>query len=276
MPVQSSPPHLLHAFPTFRVGGAQVRFAAIANHFGRQFRHTLVAMDGRYDCRERLDSDLSIDRLNPVIRKANTLGNIGEFRRVLREARPDTLITYNWGSIEWAMANWLDRVRHLHIEDGFGPDEAERQLLRRIWTRRIVLARSTVIVPSIRLQTIATQIWKLDATRVRYIPNGIDCARFSGAHATSPIATTGSGPLVGTVAALRREKNIERLLRTFGRVRARQQCRLVIVGDGPERAALERVAAELGIASDVTFAGHMANPEQVYCAFDIFALSSYT
>src|SRR4029077_17920301 len=99
MPVQSSPPHLLHAFPTFRVGGAQVRFAAIANHFGKQFRHTLVAMDGRYDCRERLDSDLSIDCLNPVIRKTNTLGNIGEFRRVLRKARPDTLITYNWGSI---------------------------------------------------------------------------------------------------------------------------------------------------------------------------------
>src|SRR5689334_14214386 len=103
MPTLSMPPHLLHAFPTFRVGGAQVRFAAIANHFGKQFRHTLVAMDGRYDCQERLDPGLLMDCLNPTIRKADTLGNVREFRRALGNARPDTLITYNWGSIEWAM-----------------------------------------------------------------------------------------------------------------------------------------------------------------------------
>lgn len=125
-------PLLLHAFPTFRVGGAQVRFAAIANHFGRRFRRALVAMDGRYDCRERLNPDLLVDYLEPIIRKAHTLANVREFRGVLRSRRPDTLVTYNWGSIEWAMANSPRLARHVHIEDGFGLDEAQSQLRQRV------------------------------------------------------------------------------------------------------------------------------------------------
>ncbi len=254
-----------------------MRFAAIANHFGKAFRHTLVAMDGQYGCRERLAPDLLVRYLDPVIRKGDTLSNIREFRRALRAIRPDTLITYNWGSIEWAMANVIRLARHIHIEDGFGPEEAQRQFRRRVWTRRIVLARSMIIVPSLRLQTIATQVWKLDQARVRYIPNGIDCARFAGERNISLAATwAGSGPVIGTVAALRPEKNIERLLRAFQRVAVRYQSRLVIVGDGPERAALERLANDLGIANQVTFTGHLVNPEPVYQAFDIFALSSDT
>ena len=47
------PPLLLHVFPTFAVGGAQMRFAALANHFGPAWRHTVIAMDGNTACRER-------------------------------------------------------------------------------------------------------------------------------------------------------------------------------------------------------------------------------
>ena len=273
----NDPPHLLHAFPTFRVGGAQVRLAAIANHFRRAFRHTLVAMDGQYDCRERLDSGLLVNRLDPVIRKGHTWANVREFRGALRETRPDALVTYNWGSIEWAIANLPHLARHIHIEDGFGPEESQRQFRRRVWTRRIVLARSTVIVPSLNLQTIAARDWKLARQRVHYIPNGIDCMQFTGPRNTTLAANwPGSGPVIGTVAALRLEKNLTRLLRAFQRVLARHNCRLVIVGDGPERTALQSLAVELNIASRVTFAGHLANPEVVYRAFDVFALSSDT
>ena len=37
---------LLHVFSTFTAGGPQIRFAALANHFGRAYRHIVVAMDG--------------------------------------------------------------------------------------------------------------------------------------------------------------------------------------------------------------------------------------
>lgn len=268
---------LLHVFSTFAVGGPQVRFAAQANRFGDRFRHLIVAMDGQYGCRSRIDPAIPIAFPEIRVSKGHTLANIREFRGALRDIRPDVLVTYNWGAIEWAIANWLKLVRHVHIEDGFGPEEAHRQLSRRIWTRRLVLAQSSVIVPSRILATIATSVWRLDPRGVHYIPNGIDCGRF-GAPRDAVLCEQwrGSGPIIGTVAALRREKNLARLLRAFRRACERRPCRLVIVGDGPERASLEALASEIDIRERVWFMGHVEHPERLYRAFDIFALSSDT
>jgi len=269
--------NLLHIFSTFAVGGPQVRFAAQANRFGNQFHHLIVAMDGRYECRSRIDPAVSVSLPAVPIRKGHTLANLRAFRRALRRLNPDVLITYNWGAIEWAMANWPGLVRHIHIEDGFGPEEARQQMWRRVWTRRLVLRGSSVIVPSRTLANIATAVWRLDPLRVHYIPNGIDCARFAAPRDLAIVAQCpGSGPIIGTVAALRREKNLQRLLLAFRRVSERIPCRLIIVGDGPERAPLESLADEIGVRDRLWITGHVDRPETIYPAFDVFALSSDT
>ena len=82
--------------------------------------------------------------------------------------------------------------------------------------------------------------------------------------------------VIGTVASLRPEKNIARLIRAVARLPAKVSARLMIVGDGPERAALEALAAAQGIGGQVEFAGHHADPAPLYAGFDIFALSSDT
>jgi glycosyltransferase involved in cell wall biosynthesis len=268
-------PTLLHVFSTFRVGGPQVRFCSLANGFRSRYRHVIFAMDGRYDCRERLRSDLDVSFADVVAKKPDTLGNRQRFRIYLKALRPDLLVSYNWGSMEWAMANWPRLVPHVHIEDGFGPEEADRQLLRRVWTRRLLLSDSLVVVPSRTLESIALHVWRLSPRRIRYIPNGVDWQRFA-APGIAPIHWPGSDPIIGTVAALRPEKNLRRLLSAFKLVRERMRCRLLIGGDGDERADLEGHAAELGIREHVMFAGHVGEPERIYAALDVFALSSDT
>jgi len=81
---------------------------------------------------------------------------------------------------------------------------------------------------------------------------------------------------VGTVAALRAEKNISRLLRAFQIAVRSCDARLIIVGDGPERPRLEALTTELGLTERVQFLGYVTNPAQVYSFFDVFALSSDT
>src|SRR5579863_4398981 len=108
----SRPPRLLSVFSTFDVGGPQVRFAAIANHFGNRFYHLIVAMDGAWGFKDRLDAGLDITLLTIDNRKGDTLGNRARFRRFLRSHQIDCLVTYNWGAIEWAMANWPRVTRH--------------------------------------------------------------------------------------------------------------------------------------------------------------------
>jgi glycosyltransferase involved in cell wall biosynthesis len=269
----SRPPLLLHAFASFAVGGAQVRLAAIANRYPRAWRHAIVAMDGNLECRERLSPELEVSFPELGIRKGDTLGNVLRFRRVLGELRPDALITGNWGTIEWAIANALPRVRHIHTEDGFGPEESRRQLPRRVLMRRIFLRRATVVLPSRTLWRIATEVWRLHPARLRYIPNGIDLARFPPRTARGE---AGEEPVIGCVAALRAEKHLARLLRAFRLVTQTMPARLVIVGDGPQRAELEALAGALGLGQWVRFTGHVADPQPLYGDFDVFALSSDT
>ena len=264
-------PLLLHVYPAFAVGGSQTRFAAVANHFGRRWRHAIIAMDGNIACRERLDPGLDVTFPAVDIRKGDTLGNIRRFRHFLTATRPHTLITSNWGSIEWAMANQATGIRHVHVEDGFGPEERSTQLPRRVLTRRLFLRRRTVVLPSQTLRRIATEIWKLDPARVIYVPNGIDLSRFT------PRAIPREGvPVIGTVAALRPEKNLQRLLEAFAKLATIRPLRLTIVGDGPQRGELEVLASRLGIADAVTFAGHQRDPADLVRDFNIFALSSDT
>lgn len=266
---------LLSVFSTFAVGGPQVRFTQIANHFGRRYRHVVSAMDNVFDCAAELNPNLDVQLLGLEVRKGKMLDNRRRFRKLLRSIRPDCLVTNNWGTIEWGLANWPHLVRHIHIEDGFGPEEVTRQLPRRVLTRRIVLCGSTIVVPSRQLQMVATQIWKLNCERVLYVPNGVNCERFAKSGIEPLVARDGT-PTIGTVAALRREKNLSRLLDAFRMIREGRSCRLVIAGDGPERSALETHATNLGLANNVVFTGYTRDTERVYSGIDIFMLSSDT
>ncbi|MGC9268578.1 glycosyltransferase [Acidiphilium sp.] len=268
--MSGGPRRILHVFPSFAAGGAQMRMTALANGYGARFSHAIVALDGDISCRDRLDPSLDVSF--PAI-QAMTGGLASRLRgiaQVLRRLRPDLLITSNWGAIEWAIAHQLTmRGRHIHTEDGFGRDERDRQIPRRVLTRRLVLRGSEVIVPSQTLYDTATRVWRLPAARLHYIPNGIDLARFSPAD-----GVPAGMAVVGCVAALRPEKNVGRLIRAGAIARRDQMFQLTILGDGPERGALEALAAEAGLA--VRFAGAVADPAPLYRAFSVFALSSDT
>jgi glycosyltransferase involved in cell wall biosynthesis len=272
-------PLVVHVFPTFAVGGAQVRFAALANRFGPRWRHAIIALDGRTGCAERLRPEVPVTLLPaPYPREAPLRARLAAIHGLLRRLQPATLVTSNWGSIEWAMARLaLPGLRHLHTEDGFGPDEAAGQIRRRVLTRRLVLRWSAVALPSTLLLRAARETWKLPERRLHYIPNGLDLARFRPGGSAAALAPPGEGPVIGTVAALRAEKNIARLLRAAALLRTEGvTLRLLIIGDGNERPMLEALAAELGLAGVTRFTGHLPDPAASYAAMDVFALSSDT
>jgi glycosyltransferase involved in cell wall biosynthesis len=265
-------PHLLHVFPTFATGGAQVRTCDILNHFGTAYRHTIIAMNGDYSARQRLVPGLNVEFPVRAFRKNETLRNIPRLRSMLREYAPDLLLTYNWGTTEWALANWLFPIcPQIHVEDGFGPDEAVRQNPARALFRRIFLSRvAKVIVPSRQLEGIARGIWKLRLGLVEYIPNGVDLEHF-GSRAPE------AGPLiVGTVATLRKEKNLPRMIDAFSRLPAALGARLRIAGSGPESESLAALVRGKGLGDRIDLPGYCADPAPTVAGFHVFCISSDT
>ena len=275
------PAHFVHVFPSFAHGGVPIRIATIINRFAARYRHTIIALDGDTASASRLDGGLSVTLSDPGIDKSRPLATLAGIRRHLVGLRPDLLLTYNWGSIEWALVNrFIGRVPHIHLESGFGTDEADGQLFRRVAMRRIALAGTrSLVVPSVTLVDLATHVWKIAPGRISHIPNGVDCDRF--AAPPDPAAAPGFAPkqdelVVGTVAPLRPEKNLQRLIRAFAAIADGHQVRLLIVGDGAERPALEAAARDAGVAGRVVFAGHVEQPEKLYGLMDVFAISSDT
>lgn len=251
-----------------------MRFAQLARLHGPRYRHTVLSLDGNTDMASRLGG-LPVTCQTLSFDKSRLLGSLRQFRKALEAIKPDGLLTYNWGAIEWALVNRMGRsIPHLHVEDGFGPEEAQKQLRRRIWMRRMALSgrQTQVVLPSRNLERIALSLWRLPPARVRFIPNGIDLTRFA-----VPRENREGETVIGTVASLRREKNLPRLLRAFARLgEGRSGLKLMVVGDGAERPVLERLAGELGVAASVRFVGQTSRPEEWLARMDIFALSSDT
>jgi L-malate glycosyltransferase len=69
-------------------------------------------------------------------------------------------------------------------------------------------------------------------------------------------------------------KNIPVIIQTFAEVRRKLQAKLVMVGDGPEKAGAEQLARELGVHKDVLFLGNQDCMEELLPLADVFLLPS--
>ncbi|HEX6645477.1 MAG TPA: glycosyltransferase [Gemmatimonadales bacterium] len=117
--------------------------------------------------------------------------------------------------------------------------------------------------------------------RVVVVPNFVEEGAFAApdpAGRAARRAELGAEPgdtVIGVVARLAAVKDHATMLRAFALLAPRYpRLRLALVGDGPERQRLEALAAELGIAGTVTFAGTRPNRPNLHHLFDVSALSS--
>jgi glycosyltransferase involved in cell wall biosynthesis len=251
--------------------------ARLVDRLGTAAEHWLMAADGRLEGINALGLAGRVHAIPERLAIGGGIapGNVALVRRLLSAIRPHVLLTYNFGAIEAALAHRLwPACRNLHFEDGFGPEETDgRQLARRVWLRRFALFGSaTIVVPSRTLEQMARSRWRFPGNQVVYLPNGINVGRFAPALCDRPSA----GVTIGTVCALRPEKNLARLLRAVADLPPQLVNRIVIAGDGPERAHLMATADRLGLTSKVDFVGHVVGPEAVLRTLDLFALTSDT
>lgn len=135
------------------------------------------------------------------------------------------------------------------------------------WVRRLFGARleRRLYARAARVQTISDEVgeeirrlWRIpDARRVVTYNSALDPGAppppVDPAEAAEIAAL---GPYLVSVGRLTPVKGFDTLIRAVAEARLPEGWRLVIVGDGPERAALERLAAELGVTDRVVFAGY--------------------
>ncbi|WP_334655797.1 glycosyltransferase [Sphingomonas panaciterrae] len=274
------PINILHLHSTFDLGGKEARAVRLMNAFGDRARHTIVSgMEGRYGARERIAKGIryEIAQTPPPLQGKPSVGRYDAIARYMR--RFDLVLTYNWGAIDGVMARRVfgrGVPPVVHHEDGFNEDEAAGLKRERNLYRRLALsAAHGLAVPSTTLERIALDTWKQPRAKVHRIVNGIATELY--AKRPEPKAIPGfvrkpKEVVIGTVAGLRAVKDLPALVRAAGGLSHR--FRLVIVGEGPERAAIEQAALAMGIEDELVLPGFLDRPYRFMGHFDMLALSS--
>lgn len=111
---------------------------------------------------------------------------------------------------------------------------------------------------------------------IETIPNGVDdvAAALTEAQARDRLGLPRDATVVAAIGRLAAEKGLPTLLAAFARATDGPAARLLLVGDGEEREALEQAAADLGIRDRVVFAGQRSDVRDLLPAFDVVASSS--
>lgn len=182
-------------------------------------------------------------------------------REVLERLGPDRLELSDRSTL-WPLAGWAESAgvplvlwAHERVDAILAsrvPGVVPLRCLAGRWNRATLARVPRAVAPS---RFVAEELRAAGIAEVRVVPHGVDLDTFDPGR--RPPGRR-DGALLVWAGRLSREKRPELALAALGELRRRGlDCRLVVVGDGPERRRLEAVAGAL----PVSFAGHVADRE---------------
>lgn len=277
---------VVHVVHSFGVGGLENVIVQLINRLPpARFEHVVLALTTVSEFRQRIARpDVRFIALHKPPGHAVPL--YPRLYRLLRELRPHVLHTCNLAALEVVPLAWLARVPlRVHAEHGWDAHDPQGcnpryQRLRRLYRPFV----SHYVAVSRDLDDYLGRAVGVPARRRSLIANGVDTDTFAPAQEV-PRAVPGCPfePrrhwLVGTVGRLQTVKNQPLLAHAFVRAlqdnpAMRDTARLVIVGEGPLRAEVERVLAEAGMTDLAWLPGARADVADVLRSLDLFVLPS--
>ena len=264
---------ILHTESSLGWGGQEIRVLGEARGVARLGHEVTLAAPAQSRILAEAPRFGVREQALPIARKGAR--GVLALRALLGRHRFDVVNTHS-STDAWLVAlarailgNAPPAVRTRHISAPLPDNRATR------WLYEKATARVVTTGEKLRRQVIAQT--GIDPRRVLSVPTGIDLAQFRPGDRDAARADTGlpaGAPIIGIVATMRSWKGHRYLLQAFATMRNADAI-LAIVGDGPQREALEAQARTLGIASQVRFAGNQANVVPWMRSFDVFCLPSY-
>jgi glycosyltransferase involved in cell wall biosynthesis len=266
---------VLHVIESLEFGGAEKVVVDLANALVERVPVGVCCVKRTGELREALDARITVHCLDK--REGNDLRIPGRLARLVRGDRYDVVHSHTWGVfLEPALARRRGTPRRLvHTVHGryleYAPGVAGRvkRRLRRVLERRLVRRYDAVVAVSGPIRDYVARNLRIAEPRLVTIHNGIRIR-------PSVAGARGDGALTFiTVGRLAPVKNQGMMLGAFARVaRAHAGARLCIVGDGPERGALEMQVRRLGLEGRVELLGFREDIEALLAGADVFLMSS--
>ena len=270
----SGPTRTVFVLPSFAGGGAERVVLNLAGALDRaRFAPEVVVLDGRGPLAASVPSGIPVHNLHrPRLRQAMP-ALVGALRRLQPRAVVPTLGYLNLALL--AARSFLPTGTRIFPREANLPSVSIEALLSPALGRlayRYLYPRADGVLCNARIVAEAlTRECGVAPARIHLIDNPIDVVRIRAA-ATPAIRADGAGLRFVAAGRLTHQKGFDRLIDLFATLAPDAQ--LTILGDGPDRAALEARGVSRGVTARTSFAGFQALPWPFYAGADAFLLPS--
>ena len=266
---------------SLHTGGLEHMVVGLASHLNRDLIEGAIGCLGQEGDLADLarSSGIPVHALGkgPGIRP----GFVLKLRRLLRREKIDVLHTHNAGCLVYGApaAKLAGTAVLVHTEHGRLMDELDNPRLHRVERHLSRWADALVAVsePTRARYAVLTGIAR---ERIQTIENGIEVQRFqrpADPRLREALGIRAEDHVVGVIARISEEKDHANLLRAMARVmEGAKNFKVLIVGDGPERAAVEALARQLRLDHKVVFTGRRDDVPVLLALVDVFVLPSKT
>lgn len=274
--------HISLYLPNLDGGGAERMMANLASGFAKRgFITDLVLAEARGPYLEQLAPEVNVVDL----KSSGVAASLPRLVHYLRQHQPEALLaTLNHASVVALLACRLARapVRTVIRESNMlfpYQTTALRQRFLKASVRLFYPLASAHVAVSQGVADDLQNFAKLNPKKIYTIYNPVvtasllERARLVPEHPWLSADRAGPPVLLG-VGRLAGQKDFATLIRAFAAVRQVQAARLIILGEGERRSDLEALAANLGVAEDVSLPGFVDNPFAFMAHADTFVLSS--
>ena len=268
---------VLHVITGLGVGGAEHQLRLLLKRLPHECEVVALTNPGPVADAIRADG-------TPVhvldMRANRDLSAVPRLARLIRAGCFDVVHTHLYRACVYGrIAARLAGVPHVvatehSLGDGLIEGRPTSRAVRSLYLATERLGQTTIAVSDAVAQRL--RAWGVRRDRIQVVPNGIDAAELrydpelrAAARARLGIAQTAR--VVGAIGRLVPTKRVDQLVRAMTVV---PDATLLVVGDGPERGALENLVGELGLGDRVVFAGATPYPREMLCAMDVFAAPS--
>ncbi|MFM9065951.1 MAG: glycosyltransferase [Planctomycetota bacterium] len=275
-------PTICHVLHTMNVGGAEVLAAEYGRRSAGEFRVVFACLDELGLLGEQLRADGFV--VEVMGRRPGFDWGCG--RRLadfFRRSKVDLVHAHQQAPYFYSSLSRLGRATPPVLFMEHGRDYPDYPRPKRKLANRFLLRRGDHVVAvgeCVKRALIDNE--GIAADRIQVIYNGVDVRRYDPQRperqqVRREIGVTEEHQVVMQVARLNRLKDQATALRTMQELsRTHPQLRLVLVGDGEERAALEQLQRDLGLENSVIFLGTRRDVPRLLQAADCFLLTSLT
>ena len=285
-----------------RFGGAPIRIAYVVNTFGmgglercaanlinqldrKQFDPTLICLSRVGGAAQWITaSGVEIVELDK--RKGNDPSVVWKLARALRERQIDLVHSHNWGTlVETVIARRRAGVTtHIHAEHGLELSDLRirrwRFKARRAAMRWALNRTNAVVVVDESVREKLVQRSGIVPDKITVVQNGVELSNLKNARSRASeirasLEFSDDAMLLGSVGRLAPVKDFGTAIDAVAELRQKgRPAHLVLVGDGPERAALLEHSNQCGIEQFVHLVGQQEDVAAWYSAMDVYLNSS--